>query len=207
MKICEFCGSDKKVLYSSSYGGKLCSKHYMQHYHTGKLKERFMKDVNEIIFYHDFAEIILYDKGHVEKSRYIIDLNDVSKCKNIKWSEHIEGYVWGKIRGKIIFIHNYLLNNTSKKIVVDHIDGNKKNNRRINLRKATYSQNNMNAKKRKTNTSGKAGISFNQNRGKFETYINVNKKRIFLGYFDEFINATQARKDAEIKYFGEYRYE
>lgn len=64
---------------------------------------------------------------------------------------------------------------------IDHINGNKTDNRISNLRQATRSQNNANKPKQKNNTSGYKGVC----RGKsgWEARIRVNKKPIFLGVF------------------------
>ena len=64
----------------------------------------------------------------------------------------------------------------------------------------------MNNAPSKNNTSGKTGVSWNKSRMKWEAYIWHNKKKIFLGGYLSKEEAIAARKEAEIKYFGEYRY-
>lgn len=83
--FCAICGSNNKVCFSNKFNDYLCHKHYMQIYHTGKIKEKFMKDINDYILYDDYAEIILYNKEREEKARAIIDLEDVDKCKLYRW--------------------------------------------------------------------------------------------------------------------------
>ena len=41
---------------------------------------------------------------------------------------------------------------------------------------------------------------------KWRAYIGINDEQINLGYFNDFEEAVQVRKEAEIKYFGEYRF-
>lgn len=77
-------------------------------------------------------------------------------------------------------------------------------NKIINLRLATQSQNMMNTKIRIDNSSGHKGISWSPKHFKWRAYINVNKKQIFLGNHDDIENAIKARNEAEIKYFGEF---
>lgn len=86
-------------------------------------------------------------------------------------------------------------------IDVDHINGIKGDNRWINLRLATRSQNNMNSKiKRKFTLTGQKGVNINKEC--WSAQIAVNKKIIKLGKFEKFEDAVKAREKAEIKYLG-----
>ena len=57
------------------------------------------------------------------------------------------------------------------------------------------------------NTSGNIGVSWNKEKQKWKAYITIGGKQIHVGYFVNKEDAIQARKAAELKYFGEYRYE
>lgn len=87
---------------------------------------------------------------------------------------------------------------------VDHIDRNPFNNKLSNLRLATYSQNNMNSSPRWDNTSGVRGVHYRRDMGKFYARIDVNSKVINLGAFETLEEAATARREAELKYFGEF---
>lgn len=67
---------------------------------------------------------------------------------------------------------------------------------------ATRSIQSYDQKKRNTNTSGKTGVSFNKNSGKWEAYISVNRKKVNLGSHEKFEDAAKAREEAELKYYG-----
>lgn len=67
---------------------------------------------------------------------------------------------------------------------LDHINGDKTDNRIENLRKATRADNNRNQPKRKNNTSGYKGVSWNKKYGKWVAYIGIDWKRRHLGYFE-----------------------
>lgn len=83
---------------------------------------------------------------------------------------------------------------------VDHIDGNGLNNRWENLRNVSHSLNGKNQKKHSTNTSGKGGVTYRKDSGKWRARIIVDGKSISLGTFTEKEDAIEARKKAEIKH-------
>ena len=89
---------------------------------------------------------------------------------------------------------------------IDHVNGVKSDNRIANLRKASNSQNGKNLSIKKNNTSGYPGVSFDKANNKWRAMIKVNYKSIHLGRFTELSDAIAAKKDAEIKYYGEWRH-
>ena len=68
---------------------------------------------------------------------------------------------------------------------VDHIDGDKTNNKIENLREATVSQNRFNSKLQSNNKSGVKGVHFNKNYKKWIAQITVNYKVLYLGSYDD----------------------
>ena len=87
---------------------------------------------------------------------------------------------------------------------VDHRSHNPLDNRKVQLRICTNSQNNMYRYRQSNNTSGYKGVSWNQNAGKWRGYIKLNQKQIHLGLFACPLEAALAYNDAATKYFGEY---
>lgn len=83
---------------------------------------------------------------------------------------------------------------------IDHINGIRDDNRISNLRSVTDQENQKNQKIRDDNTSGFIGVSWSQERNKWVSYINHNKKRIPLGRFDKKYEAIKARVKANKKY-------
>ncbi len=86
----------------------------------------------------------------------------------------------------------------------DHIDGNGLNNRRSNLRPASNSQQVANQGVRSDNTSGYKGVTWREDRGKWEAKIQSGGKRRCLGLFDDKIEAAKVYDHAALEAFGEF---
>jgi len=87
---------------------------------------------------------------------------------------------------------------------IDHINGIKTDNRIVNLREATNSQNGKNLGLSKANTSGVKGVSFENYTKKWKAYIRVDGQMINLGRFADIALAIAARQSAEKMYFKEW---
>lgn len=95
------------------------------------------------------------------------------------------------------------LPNPDNKQYVDHIDGNRLNNNLLNLRWATPQENAYNKKVK--NKYGASGITYNEFFKRYVATIGYNKKSIILGYFKNVDDAVKSRKDAETKYYKEFK--
>jgi len=90
-------------------------------------------------------------------------------------------------------------------IFIDHIDGNKSNNKIDNLRAATPSQNGASRKGLPShNTSGFVGVS--RSKGKWQAQIGYQGKYKYIGTFENKDDAARARDAAAIKAHGEFAY-
>ena len=167
------------------------------------MMQELMKKYNDYEIQEDY--VIMYtQKGEP----FYVDLEDFWRVRDICWHINDDGYVAGKYKKKIVLLHRFVMN-CPDNILVDHIHGKKSriDNRKENLRIATRSQNNTNVGLRKNNTSGTSGICFKKEFNKWCARISYNKKRIHLGYFENYNDAVKARKEAEEKYFGEWSYD
>ena len=89
-----------------------------------------------------------------------------------------------------ILMHREILGlGKQDKIYIDHINRNKLDNRRSNLRIATKSQNGLNREE-------SVGVSWRKERNKWRARITINGKEQFLGHFNNWEEAIQARKEA-----------
>lgn len=98
-----------------------------------------------------------------------------------------ETFVIHRLMACSFFGHKY---DKSNKIVVDHIDNNKLNNKLSNLQLITFRENN--SKDRKNKSSKYTGVSRNGRSKKWRADITINGERIILGFFDEEIQAKIA---------------
>lgn len=83
---------------------------------------------------------------------------------------------------------------------IDHINGDRADNRLKNLRQVSVVENGRNQKLRKSNNSGVMGVHWYGARNSWQVYIDINRKRVHVGYFTDFDAAVSARRAAEVKY-------
>ena len=87
---------------------------------------------------------------------------------------------------------------------VDHINGNRSDNRIANLRLATNSENLCNRRKPRNNTSGYKGVSYVKRYGAYQATIRFDGKNKFLGRFASPEAAADAYRRAALKHHGEF---
>jgi hypothetical protein len=117
------------------------------------------------------------------------------------------GYVVIAIGGGIYGLHRLLwlhVHGEWPAKVMDHINGNRTDNRISNLRKVTRSQNNMNSALRKDSTSGIKGVSWHSQANKWRATIQSHKQQKHLGLFATIEDATKAYRAAAAALFGEH---
>lgn len=146
------------------------------------------------------------NKIKLTKGKYtIVDDADFEFLNQWKWYLGGQGYaarrIWNKANKTYsgLYLHKLLL--VGKE--VDHINGDKLDNRRSNLRFCTRSQNQANRPKMCGNSKYK-GVSFHTRDKIWNAYIRFQYKLIHLGNFKSDIQAASAYNLAATKYFGEY---
>jgi hypothetical protein len=148
-------------------------------------------------------------QGSVSSSKgpitIIVDEDKWHSLKQIHWCRaNGKGYAAGIVDGKRVQMHRYIYGCTEKKVHIDHINGNKLDNRLCNLRRASPSTNNQNVAKNK----GKfkyTGVSGRINTGIYRASISVGKgKTVHLGSFNTEEEAAWIYDQKALELHGEH---
>lgn len=118
-----------------------------------------------------------------------------------------DGYVRINIDRNLHLAHRmawFYVNKVWPEDTLDHINGDRKDNRICNLRVATKGQNNFNKPLTKQNTSGYKGVSLNKQSGKWKAQIQVNGKNRYIGQYNDIREAAEAYIFAALDAHGEY---
>lgn len=138
----------------------------------------------------------LVSRGSVKEGRIAGTVNN-SRGK-LYWVVKIDEAFYGAHKLAWLLEHNEWPKS------LDHIDGNGLNNRIVNLRPCSMSQNKGNSLSYKNNHSGAKGVWFDKRLQKYRVTIQCNKKRVFVGMYVEFDVAKEAYAVAARKLFGEF---
>lgn len=133
----------------------------------------------------------------------IVDSDIAEKISHRKWCIDSGGYPVANFGGQLIRLYDFVMAQKyaekPKGWYVDHINLDKLDNRRANLRLVTPTINAQNTGLKGNNTSGVTGVSKSKE-GTYRAYITYNKKRIDLGRYPTLQEAANARKEAEARY-------
>lgn len=141
--------------------------------------------------WYDLSKIIeVYSKGE----RYDVLVDDDLEIPSKVYKRGNYYRIW--FNGKHTLLHRWILGVTDRKIQVDHIDNDPKNNTTNNLRACSQTQNQQNIKHK--------GYCFVSSKNKFRAKITIFGKVKFLGYFDTKEEAQNVYRKAHIKEFKEY---
>ncbi len=161
------------------------------------------EDLNSFVLSQSFIKEYYYYLDGELYTRKIYVLNRNKELNSKIGFLHQDGYVYHKLRGKAYKLHRmiyiYHFGEIPKNYGIDHINGNKSDNRIENLRLCTQAENVQNIKKALiTNTSQLLG-AHKQGTG-YQSEIRINKKRIYLGYYDTAQEAHEVYLKAKKEY-------
>lgn len=131
--------------------------------------------------------------------RVFVDDADYDEISKYRWYIHPRGYALAQIDGKTVLMHRLIMQ-PPEDMQIDHIDRDKTNNQRINLRIVTKSVNAQNIAPKSNNTSGFVGVARN---GKYwQAAVYQNGKRHFAGNFKDAISAAIAYNNKAKELYG-----
>ena len=211
MYKCEICG--RAMHKKNRYGGyTLCSKHMHQLHSHGKFLDncpRTQNDLNEYEIKGNITIGSLYSGISSEKiDEFIIDTEDLPLIKYHKWrfshSHIVTGSPAKGTQRELSWVVLGLDNRVVKDIVVDHINGNPKDNRKSNLRICKQKDNKLNVSFMSNNTSGFIGVSYRHDKNRYDPEIRVGYTRCHLGLTKTIEEAVYKRLYAEKLLFKEF---
>jgi len=127
----------------------------------------------------------------------LVDDEDFDELNKYKWCLNSGGYATRRKDTHTSILMHRFINSTPKRQETDHINGNKLDNRRENLRNVTHSQNQLHSRLPKTNTSGVKGVVWDKKNKKWQAQIKIKGKNHFLGRYKTVMEAYYKRKEAE----------
>lgn len=124
-----------------------------------------------------------------------VDAKDFERVSKYKWHVN-KGYAERSFykNGKAVHekLHRFIFEEVREGYVIDHINGNKLDNRRSNLRECTPTENKKNQQLSTVNKSGYKGVCYSKYHGKWNAYITNDKKRKHIGYYSSAEEAAKA---------------
>jgi hypothetical protein len=137
--------------------------------------------------------------------KFIFDYEDYSVVSQYTWCIN-NGYLmtWDSELKRNIYLHQLIMGthiSRDKNLVVDHINRQRLDNRKKNLRLVTYQGNSRNCSISKRNTSCYTGVTWNIGKNRWQATIRIDGKLIMLGMTKDLEQAVLLRKKAESIYF------
>lgn len=139
-----------------------------------------------------------------QKAYCLVDDDIFEKYGHLKWHMNT-GYAKRTELGKALLLHRLILK-AKKGECVDHIDRNKLNNQRNNLRLCSKGQNLMNKKPGVNNISGLKGVRWNKYDNRWTVQISIKSRNRYIGNFKDKDEAKKAYNKAARKHFGKFAY-
>jgi hypothetical protein len=124
-------------------------------------------------------------------------------ANKVAGSKTSEGYTIISVLGVSYMAHRLAWVIANKKLPdgeIDHINGDRNDNRAKNLRVVSAQENSRNAKKQKNNTTGHTGVYWDKTLCKYVALIGLNGRLKNLGRFETVDEAVTARLEAQRRY-------
>lgn len=164
-----------------------------------KYKKELTQDRLKELLHYNFKTGLFY----WVVSRGNIAVGSLAGCLNNNLYTHIAIDGVKHLAHRLVFLY---VEGKLPQNMVDHINGVKDDNRWINLRHATRSENQMNLGIRVDNTSGYKGVNWYKRDKKWLVQINVSGNSVYIGLFGCKHTAARAYNKAANNYYGDFAY-
>lgn len=141
----------------------------------------------------------------------IVDDENYEYLNQFKWHNSQTGkdnkynYARARYHGKNVKMHRLILSVFDENVHVDHINGNTLDNRKINLRACSRSENKCNSIKNTKTSSIYKGVSYDEHgKKKWKACTTKDGKNIYLGRFESEIEAAKAYDAYAREHYGEF---
>ncbi len=132
----------------------------------------------------------------------LVDEADYEALSRHNW-RYYNGYAARQQGRKTIYMHRQIMDPPDG-MMVDHVNRNKLDNRRTNLRVCTRRENILNQAGKRTSRSRFKGVEYRKGRDKCFARIRFRGKRLWLGTFEDEVDAARAYDRAAVECFGEF---
>lgn len=198
---CECGRNDNFLAYESNL---ILGKTWQCNICRNEQRSQSLKKINKYILDNNYGIGIT----HNTNKEFYFDLEDYDKIKQYCWRENSTGYIISTTPKGIVYLHRLVLGLPTKVekdgLLGDHIKSRRYDNRKSQLRICKQEDNNLNLGIRKDNNSGVRGVTWEEDRKKWKATLRYRNKQVLLKRFDNIEEAISARKDAELKYLGDY---
>ncbi len=143
----------------------------------------------------------------LDTDEFFFDLEDLPLIESRSWYRDKDGYLvscyFFNGRRRFVRFHRIVMKAKPGQFI-DHINKDRADNRKCNLRCCRRAENDRNRGIYATNTSGVTGVYFDKQRNKWVASISYDKKRTLIGRFTSKEEAVRARLEKEIELFKEF---
>lgn len=189
------CGNTKFVTSSDLMSGKVKSCGCLRSETSSNWMKKYKYKRNE------YRVIGNYMIGYTSNKNtpFYFDIEDYDKIKDYCWYERKDGYIGSRTHGEENLMQWLIMGEKQ----IDHVNREKNDNRKNNLRKFENIQQNLRNKNTyKNNTSGHTGVS--KSYDKWQARVIIDGKTISLGVYNNLEDAIKARKEGKKKYYGDW---
>jgi len=177
----------------------LCRAHYQRLRKYGVADIASAGDKRPAVIVGEVAKIPL---GKGAKDGYAVVDREYGYLGQYKWSLASSGYPRGHtLTKKAVYLHHVILESAGQGLMIDHIDGDPKNNRRNNLRFVTQSQNQRNSKKRNSKYKYKGVYHSGSS---WCASVAVHGKKYYISGLTSEEEAALAYNELSLRHHGEY---